>query len=107
VHRHRQVDLHAANGRGAIVEIAAERALARIEVDRRHPAAGGGQRNRAVHRRRDLPVPPFSLAKTMKCGLSPAMFTNAPLPYRARPWQEAAPVTRTALTLSERERPCK
>ncbi len=34
----------------AVVEIAAERALAGVEVERGDPPAGRGQRDRAVHR---------------------------------------------------------
>jgi hypothetical protein len=55
--------------RGAIVEIAAERALARVEIERGDPAAGAASATALCTAVVDLPVPPFSLAKTMKCGL--------------------------------------
>jgi hypothetical protein len=57
-----------ASGFGAVFEIAVHGALARIEIDRGDPRALIGQRHATWTAVVDLPVPPFSLAKTMRCG---------------------------------------
>ena len=50
----RQLDIAPRAGLGAVFEIARERALAVVEVDRRHPRPAIGQRDRDVHRGRRL-----------------------------------------------------
>ena len=50
ISRHRQGRAEPAHRRGAVVEIAAERALPRVEIERRDPAPLRGKRHRAVHR---------------------------------------------------------
>jgi pantoate--beta-alanine ligase len=87
VRRHDEVDAEALHRLGAVVEIAAEGALAGVEVESGDPAAGGGERDGAVHGRGRLAGAAFLIGENdemRRRHLHPLIFLALIMPYAPR-----------------------